>query len=352
MPLDYGIHFGVPEEEYFAEQCLSTTALKQLLVSAKSYWLNSWMNPNPPEKEEKAHLDFGKLVHSYILEPETIDKYASEFVPPDDCLRTNDDLKEWLSDNAIKVKSGANKAALLDAVLAADPDAPILEALQRQFYNASPDKIFVSAELYEKLPVMQDWINCETEIFDIFSNGMPEVTMICKCPITGEKIKARIDWLTLHMADLKTFAIKSKLPIDQVCVSAFRNERYDIQFYVYDLVKRTVFEALKNKDKAYKITGEHNPEWLEYIIQNSNDRFYFTFIESTVPYNVKILDIERWRKQDEEHNQLFEHAANSYEKAISKYQYCMNKFGPNQIWRDDPMVHVTDKDMPLYFFTN
>lgn len=348
MPLEYGIHFNLPEEEYFSEPCLSTSALKELLVSAKDFWDNSWMNPNRPVREQKNHLDFGKAVHSYILEPDTISKYAPSFVAPEGVLKTIPDLKGFLDAKETKYKSTANKGELVDLVLLTDPDAPVFEALEKKYYEANPNKIFLPAEDYDKLGVMKTLVDSEQQFLEIFQDGMPEVSLVFECPITGIKMKSRLDYLALHISDLKTFSKKSKQSIDEIVKAAFRYERYDIQFFVYDISRTIVFENIKAG--KYGAFGEHNPEWLKYIIENYNDNFYFGFIESSRPYNVRVLDVERWRKLDEEHNMLYMKAEGSYEQAVRKFVYCMETFGPNTPWRDEDIVlTMGDKDLPLYF---
>lgn len=348
MPLEYGIHFNVPEEIYFAEECLSTSALKKLIISRKDFWDDSWMNPNRPEQERKDHLDFGKATHSYILEPETIGKYAPSFSPPPGCLKTVEDLKKYLDSKGEKYKSSAPKAELIQLAYKVDPNAPVYEALEKKYYEANPGKSFLPAEDYGKLAVMKQLVDTEEQFLEIFQGGMPEVTLVFQCPITGLKVKTRLDYLALHIADLKTFSKKSKQSIDEIVKAAFRYERYDIQFFIYDLARTIVFENIKAG--RYGVYGEHNPEWLRYIMDNYNSSFYFGFIESSRPFNVRVLDVERWRKLDEEHNMLYMKAESSYEEGMKDFVHCMKTFGPNVPWRDDNIrISMGDKDLPLYF---
>lgn len=348
MPLEPGIYFNLSDEAYFSEPCVSTTALKTLLVSAKDFWDASWMNPNKPTEEEKDCFTFGKALHSYVLEPHTISKYASSFAPPAGCIKTVDEIKAFLDSKGEKYKSTMRRQELVDLALQLDPNAPIHDRLEESYYLQNPGKTFLPAEDYGKLAKMKDYIDTEEEFLRIFQDGMAEVTLVCDCPITGIRIKGKLDYLSLHIADLKSFNKKSKQPIDNVVKSAFINERYDIQFYVYKMLRDEVFRGLK--DGRYSAHGPHNPAWLQYIVENYNDRFYFGFIESARPHNVKVLDIEQWRRQDEEHNMLFMKAEDSYETAVNKFVHCMNKFGTNTPWREENItITMGDKDLPLYF---
>lgn len=348
MPLEYGIYFNLNEDEYRAEPCLSASSMKTLLVSPKDFWDQSWMNPDRPVQEMKQHLEFGKAVHSYILEPETFGKYAKEFVAPEGCLKTTDDIKAFLNSSAVKFKSSLKKQELIDTALEFDPAAPIYENVQKKYYDDNPGKLFLPADDYDKLGVMKKCLDVEVEFMDYFKHGVPEVSIIFPCPVTGIKMKARLDYLAAHISDLKTFSKKSKKPIDAIVRDAFMYERYDIQFYVYSMARRIIFEGLKQK--KWKAYGDHNPEWLQYIVENYNDNFYFGYIESSRPYNVRILDVEQWRKQDEEHNMLYQKAEFSYEEAVNKFVYCMNTFGPNTPWREENIViSMGDKNLPLHF---
>lgn len=349
--LDYGIHFGLDEDTYHSEPCLSASGLKTLLVSAKDFWDKSWMNPEPPEEKEKAHLDFGKAVHSYILEPETIGKYVTEFTGDDDSIKTVDDMKKWLNGNAIKFKSAAKKADLMQMIMDADPEAPIFDLQQRDYNLANADKFMLPQEDYDKLEIMEQLVSEEKDFLQYFQDGMAEVSFIWECPVTGVRMKSRFDYLALHMADLKTFSRKSGKPIDKVVKDEFLNYRYDIQWYTYSLARDIVYQAIK--EGRYKAHGDHNPEWLEYLISNSNDRFAFGFIESSRPFNARVLEIEKWRVPGKEPNMLFEKAENSYLEAIKKFEHCMKVFGPDKPWRDEKIIlQMTDKDVPMYFFEN
>lgn len=348
MPLEYGIYFNLNEDEYRAEPCPSASSLKTLIVSPKDFWDQSWMNPDRPVHEVKQHLEFGKAVHSYILEPDTFGKYAPEFVAPEGCLKTADDLKAFLTLKEFKFKSSAKKQELIDAAIDVDPNAPIFDNLQTAYYEKNKGKIFLPADDFSKLAVMKKYLDVETQFMDYFQHGVPEVSFIFPCPVTGIKMKARLDYLTLHISDLKTFSKKSKKPIDGIVRDAFMYERYDIQFYVYSTARRIIFEGLK--EKKWKAYGDHNPEWLQYLVENYNDSFYFGYIESSRPYNVRILDVEQWRKQDEEHNMLYEKAELSYEDAVNKFVHCMKTFGPDIPWREENIViSMGDKNLPVHF---
>jgi len=348
---DYGIHFGLDEDEYHSVPCMSASGIKKILISAKDFWDESWMNPDKPVQEKKACLDFGKAVHSFVLEPETIGKYAPEFKGNEDSLKTVADMKEWLDSNAIAYKSSDAKPKLTSTILAADPDAPIFERQQVAYNLKNSDKTLLPPNDFDKLSLMEKLISQEKDFLQYFEGGVSEVSFFVKCPFTGIKIKSRFDYLSLHMSDLKTFSRKSRAPLKILAKNEFLYNRYDIQWFTYMMARDEAFKSIKNGQS--QVFGDVNREWVDYLIDNSNDRFAFGFIESSRPYNTFKLEMEKWRVPGEETNMLYNHAQDSYEKGVRKFVYYMDKYGPNTPWpEEDNYLKLTDKDVPLYFFEN
>lgn len=110
-----------------AEPSISHSGLRQLEQCPAKYWYWSPLNPNPPERETKAHFSYGKAAHSLLLEGE--DAFWRDFavLPEDHNPRTKDGKAErerLEADGYTVLKHGDHAAivAMRDA-LAANPTA-------------------------------------------------------------------------------------------------------------------------------------------------------------------------------------------------------------------------------------
>ena len=63
----YGIYFNMPEDEYHAQEGLSSTGIKEMLQSPTNFWFNSVYNPNYKPKKANC-LEDGKMFHCLYLE--------------------------------------------------------------------------------------------------------------------------------------------------------------------------------------------------------------------------------------------------------------------------------------------
>lgn len=72
-----GIYFGMDEAEYHAAPALSSSGIRNLLVSPLDYWVNSHMNPEYVD-EKTAAMVVGTAFHRRLLEPE---RFAAMYAP-------------------------------------------------------------------------------------------------------------------------------------------------------------------------------------------------------------------------------------------------------------------------------
>ncbi len=69
-----GIYFDLPIEDYHNDPALSKSGIVDLMESEIDYWSRSPLNPNRHE-DKNTTLDFGKMVHMRLLEPEKFDEH-------------------------------------------------------------------------------------------------------------------------------------------------------------------------------------------------------------------------------------------------------------------------------------
>ena len=87
-----GIYFNLSDADYFGGTALGSTDLKTLCKAPADWWYGSAYNPDRIVTS-KSHFDFGKALHSLVLEGENaFDKLVT--LSPFDSFRTNE-AKAW-----------------------------------------------------------------------------------------------------------------------------------------------------------------------------------------------------------------------------------------------------------------
>lgn len=250
--LELGIYFGLPENVYHNDPALSYSGMKLLNQSYLEYWDHTY-NPKRKRHERTEEQTQGARLHKLLLEPDTFrDQYC--VVPPD---KIQDD-KEWIT----------------------GVDYDVIEKM---------------ANAIRELPEASQYI----------SNGKPEVSIIFQCPETGLRCKSRHDWFrTMITTDYKS--------ITKVTDSLMRRQMneygYHIQMYHYYQSRKWIKQFLYEM-REYDRVNNHETcllsdyiyadegcmpsvEWLNRLIDEDMDDFYFMFQKKTSPYTVRILRLD------------------------------------------------------------
>ena len=229
-----GYYPFLSEDEHHAIPALSKSGIKKLLVSPMEYWASAPWNHDAERPGETRDMRLGRARHAMLLEgPE---RFAQRFAPaptPEEfpgALRTVEDLREWLKRRGLKPPNAGGKAALVEAVLAVDPEAQIW------------DRIVESSQLDGKTLLPGDEFRSiiESEIAfrgvsERIGEGLPEVSVVWEDRALGCLCKARIDWLGIshaghaRLVELKDFSHQGrKCSLMQRTSQVFSHERHDI----------------------------------------------------------------------------------------------------------------------------
>ncbi|MCP4589080.1 PD-(D/E)XK nuclease-like domain-containing protein [Pseudoalteromonas sp.] len=287
-----GIYLDVPNEIYHSLDALSSSSLKKFAECPAKYYRQyiSALSRNRTLQQTRT-LDAGTYGHELCLEPDGFyDRYFRDIVPADfpDALVTNDDISKALSEagqstregkkektNRIKrllpntdVKSLSTTSEMdillekhgfsktetkLDKahrLMESDPNAIVFDYLfeQNRLKNGSPTTVIehdgtevtlfggkkpIDGIVWDDAHRVQQTVRAHAEANLHLSAGLPEVTIIARCPMTGMMLKSKFDWLKFNndATDLKT--TRSAHPAD------FRSQlfslSYDLQqvFYCY-----------------------------------------------------------------------------------------------------------------------
>lgn len=315
-------------DEYFACDGLSQSAMKDLAVSPYRFWYLH-INPNRPERKETPEMRFGTALHCAVLEPSKFEqRYACEIEPEDfpGCLRTMDDLREWLKSKGLP-SSGKTKRELIDRVMAADLSVQIYDVLEQAYEQENAGRILLSKDDWSRARNAAASLRSEPRLAAILEHGQAEVCMSAKDPETGVLLKARMDWITPDVTlDLKTFTVQRGKSVDKAVTSAIFYEGYYRQAFLYSTIRALVAGN-------QKISGPQTAP--EYVMG---------FVESDEPHEVRIRSLRP--KCGGEVNVYWQQARIECRELIRTYAECMERFGTRP-WRNpreiDPLM---DEELP------
>lgn len=219
-----GIYLDMPNDVYHALPALSSSKLKKFIDSPAHYYREYLSGISRKRTTAMQNtFDAGTHAHTLVLEPQGYYKrYFRDVMPIDypDALHTAAQIEEQLVTLGLK-KSGT-KAEKTARLIAADPKAAVFEEIQQREYAKQGVKAIEVVEGEEvatyggKIPVDgQVWDDAHraanttrnhSEANAYISYGLPEVTIICRCQITGMMLKVKFDWLRFDdtAVDLKT----------------------------------------------------------------------------------------------------------------------------------------------------
>lgn len=314
------------EQEYHAAGGLSHSGLKDLAVSPLRYW-HLWLNPKRQPKDPTPEMIVGTALHCAVLETEQFDKrYACELNPPENCLTTIDDMRQWLRDAGHSPK-GTRKSEVILQVQAIDADVPILEVQQERHLKAHVGKTILSIEDWNRVAGCSEALMAEPRIQELLQAGRAEVPLFAKDPDTGVNLKSKLDWISpVATLDLKTFTQKRGKSIDKSIADAIFYEFYYRQAYFYSMMRALT-------DGNAKISGpQAAPE------------FVLAFVESEEPHEVRLRSLRPMTAGSP--NLFWERARVECRNLIRLYADCVARFG-DKPWRSrqdiDPLV---DEELP------
>ncbi len=222
-----GIYFDLPAKKYHEDRALSRSNLIDLLDTANTYWVKSWMNPERSTKKISSDdMDYGEAFHTLLFEPK---KFSSRYqVVPIDAWDVRKEKIEY-------------------------------------------DDYFAMVESIKVLRAGKD-----SKLF--LSGGLSEVTIVFD--FNDVRYRVRIDFLTPAIAcvDFKTTFSLSEWKLKQ----SFEKFGYDIQIFLYKLAILCFRRQLAAGEAS--IYGKVAPEFLRKFMAAKLAEFIFIFQRKTPPY--------------------------------------------------------------------
>lgn len=325
-----GIYLGIPNDVYHALPAISSSHIKKYAKSPAHYY-RQYINKIDRSRQSKAQvrtLSAGTLSHELILEPDGFHNRYFRLLNPmeiGDCLVSLEQLKEACG--KAKLPVSGTKTTLTERLLKHDPTIKIFDDLQKAHIithvgqDAYDKAIEVQSSLFSRVniidclfhdsvlphlkmipvdPIVWDDAHraCETVKSHSFASailedGFAEVSVIVRCPETGEMLKVRFDWLsrTGIPADLKTARTADPFQAGY----QFADMGYDLQAYMYSYVGRLagipcpenvfpfivveyaeadICEVFELDDDDWEIAAENFHRYLAELCYSKEDNFW------------------------------------------------------------------------------
>lgn len=356
MTHEPGIYFGLDEEAYHADPALSSSGIRNLLISPLDYWTNSRLNPDYVDEKTPAMIA-GTAFHRRLLEPE---RFASMYagMPSKADYPDAIDGGEALAAECARLglKKSGTIAERCERILDADPRARLWPVIQQGLLAGLEGKTLLKADVLADIERTAAIISAHQSAAKALTGGHAEVSVFWIDPNTGVRMKARIDYLKIKATvDIKTFSNPMGKPIDAAVASAVANNRYDVQAVVYDAAVKAAKEMLRTK-KLDALHGAEavDHEWLLNFAACKDHAFVFVFIEQGPVTNVRVREFRRTETHGgngASANLYWQAGEAGVAEALRRYAECMRTFGPNQPWIEDrPMTPFADTEFPIYLF--
>lgn len=227
-----GYYRKLSNTDYHASKGVSKSKLDLI---RKAPALLEWSEKAPRDDEARAAVDIGDALHAILLEPDRFEaEYADEFEAPDNVIVTIDHAKAFMDERGIEYTSKDGKGALLEKLLAAEPDAPVLERLRQLHADEHRGKTILTRAELRKLRLMQASAMAHPFARTLLkAPGDVEASIFWKDPVTGVLCRMRPDKLPkLKSGKRFILDVKSTADIERFAAS-IEDYRYHVQDAFY-----------------------------------------------------------------------------------------------------------------------
>jgi hypothetical protein len=344
-PMEPGIYFGLPEQDYFAAAGVSSSLLKALSISPLTAW-SEHVDPNREDEPTEAQ-DLGTALHKRILEGDAMFRRHFAVRPENDGYHIEGvtELKARCKELGLKV--GGTTADLCKRIREADPEAKLWADVIAAWEDEHRGKIAIKEK---------DWIHVEFRaglaerlpfIRNAFSGGFPEVSIFWTDE-EGMPCKARVDYLKVDVAvDLKYFANKRRVAIDRAVGIAVANEGHHVQARHY----RDGLLAAREHIRAGRVFGDETPDqaWRDAFVSGPEHRWFWVFMQKGAAPEIRVREFRRTvpeAKDGATENALWTAATDRIEASKKLLRWCLECYGAEPWLAEEPPRPLRDEDVP------
>lgn len=224
--LSPGIYFGLAPELYHNDPALSRTDIGNLIDTPRTYWDNSYMNPERKLKEQSPEMEYGEAFHTLLFEPKEFER-------------------RWMVWPIDEYNAGKKR-------------------IERKEYF----------KIVESIKVLRE--GADSGMF-LGGDGVGEVTIVFEDD--GLMHRCRHDYFLPHLTvDFKT----THALHDEALKRAFRTYNLDVQASLYLRSRKRFKEQFRNGQAS--VYGKVPKEFFERFMAEQMNEFLFIFQRTIEPY--------------------------------------------------------------------
>lgn len=368
-----GVYLGLSETDYFAQDRLGSSDVKDLHFHREGWWWSSRHNPDRDNSQSDAQ-NYGTALHAIMLEG--LSAYEDRFrVEPDwkaygdDLLTSQRAIRAALEAAGWEAPKGISKWVeqdWFDACALYIPNAPVKAQLQAEFDRRIATKTAADGTVLETMPtvtavedrmlrIMYDAATDparedNAEIRELLGHGtgipaLAEVSVLFTCPWTGTKRRARFDKpVPWHTVDLKSLSNWRGTDLTWDLDGHIKRNGYDVQ-----VADQHVARIL-----AYRMLAEAGERVLHGGTKDER-AFMLAMVERSLPWGWAWLFYQKPEPTGrapilfpvrEAWKGLYHQSGHrkAY-KAIHRYVALVERFGLDKPWSRIERVHYTDENL-------
>jgi hypothetical protein len=348
-----GIYFGMDEAVYHALPRLSSSGIRNLMISPLDYWTNSYLNPQYEDVKTDAMV-IGTAFHRRLLEPDRFKKiYAVRPVPSEypDAIDGHAALKDRCKELGLKL--GGKISDLCDRIIEADPKARLWPVIEQGILEKLKGCTLLKRADMADIERMAAMVLQHQSAAKAISGGQAEVSILWTDPESGVPLKVRVDYLKVKIGmDVKSFSNPYGKPINAAISGNMATNRYGVQAAMYmDGIEAAKAMLRRHKTKVLFGADYIDNGWLVHFAACERHAFAFLFIEQGAVTNVRLREFRSQDAPGAETNLYWRKGREDYRAGVARYVECANKFGFNRPWvEDEPMRAFRDEEFPLYMY--
>lgn len=310
-----GIWIGIPNEVYHSLPTLSSSMVKKFRTCPKLYkraYIDDIQRNRLKATEHT--LNAGTYAHEVVLEPEGfMDRHYRGLVKAEhpNALVTLDDLKTRAKE--LGITSGlSKKETVISKILEVEPLTPIFDVMEAKYDELNKGKNKIDGVVYDDALRCARTMLMHSDAGALLNpdEGLPEVSFIYTCPITGLKKRSRFDFLRF---DNRAVDVKTTKNCE---VNSFSKDAVNMGYGIQEMFYRESYFVLTGLDLDDFIFVASEYATMDdcetfYIGDEDYDRLFIIYEETMSELLVSLKD-----------NVWHGHSVTDKRKKINKPRYC------------------------------
>jgi len=366
QPRAPGVYLDWPEDDYHADEALSNSNLRRLMIGPAAFWVGTNWNPDKaPEDEKSDALVIGDAYHKRVNEgPEVFAKTYAVAPDPADypgALMKGDEFKAAIKAlneaKGTKIKVSGTNAELCAALREAGYEGPLWPEIIAKWEDENAGAVKITPADMRKINLAAAILHALPDVGDVWTRGHPEVS-VSWINRQGVPMRTRMDrWWPGTVFEFKTTANQMRQPFDVAAVRTMVGEYYHVQAVIHregaeaalmmpdDMWHGFTPEqiaALKGggiPDVRFLFIGKSAPDICQRVLA-PNVPLDYAFHEDGRP----VIDVPRTESE------LWKSAENIYFQMCARFTHYFSMFGKSPWYNAKPAIGLRDTEPGMTSF--